>query len=532
MSQKYYAIVTSLGAAKIANAAALGTKLNITQMAVGDGGGTLPTPNASQMKLVNEKRRAAINTLSVDPANASQVIAEQVIPETEGGFWIREMGLFDADGTLIAVCNTPETYKPALQEGSGRTQTVRMILIVNSTDAITLKIDPSVVLATRQYVDDKAIEVKQYADSLMAAHLKAADPHTQYAQKESPTLTGTPKAPTAEAGNSSRQLATTEFVAKEVSALGIKDGSGLFGLGIRNEKLPGKMGALDVTRFDYFPPGEKIGPLSGLWCGGITHVMGDDIGWQIAGQGLGGDGGKPRAFIRMALAGKKLSEWGELYHTLNKPTAQDIGALPAEGKAVSAGSADSATKLETARKIAGVAFDGSKDIELTADNVGAVPAGGGNFDKIFRFRQVETIAKESNPVQLVSAVTGQSADTFVAWSSYTWYSDYVRTGIVRAGDKTVKSFAVEINGIRFLEIGRDGTFLNGNMANDLRLGQQESMSVTIPASGQSTDSLVPHGCYVTGVTATSTGSYVGITRIFYRRLQKRVGANWIDASYL
>lgn len=202
MSQKYYAIVTSLGAAKIANAAALGTKLNITQMAVGDGGGTLPTPNASQTKLVNEKRRAAINTLSVDPANASQVIAEQVIPETEGGFWIREMGLFDADGNLIAVCNTPETYKPALQEGSGRTQTVRMVLIVNSTDAITLKIDPSVVLATRAYVESSAVEVKQYTDTAvnqargytdaevkkassaaaddMKNHVGAANPHTQY----------------------------------------------------------------------------------------------------------------------------------------------------------------------------------------------------------------------------------------------------------------------------------------------------------------------------------------------------------------
>lgn len=172
MSQKYYAIVTSLGAAKIANAAALGTKLNITQMAVGDGGGTLPTPNASQTKLVNEKRRAAINTLGIDPANVSQVIAEQVIPETEGGFWIREMGLFDADGSLIAVCNTPETYKPALQEGSGRTQTVRMILIVNSSDAVTLKIDPSVVLATRKYVDDTAITVKSYASDLLAAHIR------------------------------------------------------------------------------------------------------------------------------------------------------------------------------------------------------------------------------------------------------------------------------------------------------------------------------------------------------------------------
>ncbi|WP_210459558.1 phage tail protein [Pantoea ananatis] len=219
MSQKYYAIVTNLGAAKIANAAALGTKLNITQMAVGDGGGTLPTPNAGQIRLISEKRRAAINTLSIDPANTSQVIAEQVIPETEGGFWIREMGLFDADGTLIAVCNTPETYKPALQEGSGRTQTVRMILIVNSTDAITLKIDPSVVLATRQYVDDKALEVRQYADGLMDAHLKAANPHTQYAPVNSPTLTGTPKAPTAAPGTNSTQLASTAFVQAAIAAL-------------------------------------------------------------------------------------------------------------------------------------------------------------------------------------------------------------------------------------------------------------------------------------------------------------------------
>jgi len=219
MSQKYYAIVTNLGADKIANAAALGTKLSITQMAVGDGGGTLPTPNASQTRLINEKRRAAINTLSIDPANASQVIAEQVIPETEGGFWIREMGLFDADGTLIAVCNTPETYKPALQEGSGRTQTVRMILIVNSTDAITLKIDPSVVLATRQYTDDKALEVRQYADGLMDAHLKATNPHPQYAPVNSPTLTGTPKAPTAAPGTNNTQLANTAFVQAALAAL-------------------------------------------------------------------------------------------------------------------------------------------------------------------------------------------------------------------------------------------------------------------------------------------------------------------------
>lgn len=180
MTAKYFAILTNQGAARLANAAALGTKLNLTQMAVGDANGTLPTPDPAQTKLINQKRIAPLNLLTVDPANTSQIIAEQIIPENEGGFWIREIGLYDTDGILIAVANCPETYKPQLQEGSGRTQTIRMILIVSSTSAITLKIDQSVVLATRQYVDDKIIEVKAYADSLLAAHLAAADPHAQY----------------------------------------------------------------------------------------------------------------------------------------------------------------------------------------------------------------------------------------------------------------------------------------------------------------------------------------------------------------
>ncbi|KDW79250.1 phage tail-collar fiber family protein, partial [Escherichia coli 2-210-07_S1_C2] len=172
--------LTNQGAARLANAAALGTKLNLTQMAVGDANGTLPTPDPAQTKLINQKRIAPLNLLTVDPANTSQIIAEQIIPENEGGFWIREIGLYDDDGILIAVANCPETYKPQLQEGSGRTQTIRMILIVSSTSAITLKIDPAVVLATRQYVDDKIIEVKGYADDLMKKHVEAANPHKQY----------------------------------------------------------------------------------------------------------------------------------------------------------------------------------------------------------------------------------------------------------------------------------------------------------------------------------------------------------------
>lgn len=209
MTTKYFALLTSQGAAKLANAAALGTKLQITDMAVGDGDGTLPTPDAAQTRLIGEKRRASLNALTVDAANSSQIIAEQIIPESDGGFWIREIGLFDADGVMIAVANCAETYKPQLAEGSGRTQTVRMILIVNSTSAVTLKIDPAVVLATRQYVDNAVIEVKAYADKALAAHVAAANPHKQYLQT----------------ANALAEIKDAGLVTKALAALGLGDGS-------------------------------------------------------------------------------------------------------------------------------------------------------------------------------------------------------------------------------------------------------------------------------------------------------------------
>ncbi len=219
MTVKYYAILTNQGAARLANATMLGSKLNLTQMAVGDANGVLPTPDPAQTKLINQKRIAPLNLLSVDPNNQSQIIAEQIIPENEGGFWIREIGLYDDEGVLIAVANCPETYKPQLQEGSGRTQTIRMILVVTNTEAITLKIDPSVVLATRKYVDDEVLELKLYVDDKMAKHIAAQDPHTQYAQKHNPTFTGEPKAPTPDAGNNTTRIATTAFVQAAITAL-------------------------------------------------------------------------------------------------------------------------------------------------------------------------------------------------------------------------------------------------------------------------------------------------------------------------
>ena len=195
MSTKFYTLLTDIGAAKLASAAALGVPLKITHMAVGDGGGVLPTPDAKQTALVNEKRRAALNMLYIDPQNSSQIIAEQVIPENEGGWWIREVGLFDESGALIAVGNCPESYKPQLAEGSGRTQTVRMVLITSSTDNITLKIDPAVVLATRKYVDDKISEHEQsrrHPDASLTA--KGFTQLSSATNSESEILAATPKA--------------------------------------------------------------------------------------------------------------------------------------------------------------------------------------------------------------------------------------------------------------------------------------------------------------------------------------------------
>lgn len=179
MSAIYFAIPTHAGQAKISSALALGVPLKITHMAVGDGNGQPVTPDPAQTKLVREQRRAPLNALFQDPLNPAQLVAQQIIPENEGGWWIHEVGLFDESGTLIAIANAPPTYKPQMSEGSGRTQGINVVLIVSDTSAVELKIDPSVVLATRKYVDDMMKAHKESRDHPDATEL--AKGFTQYA---------------------------------------------------------------------------------------------------------------------------------------------------------------------------------------------------------------------------------------------------------------------------------------------------------------------------------------------------------------
>lgn len=159
LNSQFFAILTKVGEAKQANADALGIPWNISQMGVGDAHGTDPIPDRLQTKLINERRRAPLNQLMIDPLNASVLIAEQVIPADVGGWWVREIGLYDADGDLVAVANCAPSFKPMLAQGSGRTQIVRMNFIISSITNVVLKIDPAVVLATREYVDRSIIDV-------------------------------------------------------------------------------------------------------------------------------------------------------------------------------------------------------------------------------------------------------------------------------------------------------------------------------------------------------------------------------------
>ena len=196
MTVKYKTVITKAGAIKLAAATVPnGKKVNFTAMAIGDGGGSLSVPDASQTKLVNEVWRHTLNKISLDNKHQNYVIAELVIPPETGGFWMREMGLYDDTGTLIAVGNMAESYKPELAEGSGRAQTVRMVIMVSDIESVELTIDTSTVMATQDYVDDKLAEHEQsrrHPDATLTA--KGFTQLSSATDSASESVAATPKA--------------------------------------------------------------------------------------------------------------------------------------------------------------------------------------------------------------------------------------------------------------------------------------------------------------------------------------------------
>ncbi|EEG9059338.1 phage tail protein [Escherichia coli] len=195
-TRKFKTVITDTGAKKLAQAAAPdGKPVRLTHMAVGDGGGTLPTPDSKQTRLVHEVWRHTVNRVILDATHQNRIIAELVIPPETGGFWIREIGVFDEHGDLIAVGNTAESYKPAVAEGSGRAQTFRTILTVSSTATVALTVDNTMVMATVDYVDNKLKEHEQsrrHPDASLTA--KGFVQLSSATNSDSETLAATPKA--------------------------------------------------------------------------------------------------------------------------------------------------------------------------------------------------------------------------------------------------------------------------------------------------------------------------------------------------
>lgn len=248
---KFKTIITTAGAAKIAAVLAGSASIvldNTAKMAVGDGGGTLPVPNPAQTKLVNEVYRAPINRASIDASNPKNIVVELVIPPEKpdtSGFWVREMALYDAAGTLLAVGNMAETYKPSLSEGAGRKMVIRMVIAVSEVNAITITMDATTVMATQDYVDseiDKHAKSRNHPDATLtakgftqlsssttsASETLAATPKAVKtvmdatnlkAPLASPALTGTPTAPTAAQTVSNTQIANTAYVKAAIEAL-------------------------------------------------------------------------------------------------------------------------------------------------------------------------------------------------------------------------------------------------------------------------------------------------------------------------
>lgn len=342
---KYKALVTTAGAAKIAAASAGGTQLKITHMAVGDGNGALPVPNPEQVSLVNEKYRAALNSLTVDKSIDNHIIAEFIVPADIGGFWLREMGLFDEGGTLIAVSNMAESYKPELAEGSGRTQTLRMVLIVSSTEAIQIVVSGDTVLATRDFVEDAINDhekTRNHPDaSTTAKGMVQLSSGTTSADE---TKAATPKAVKEVSDASAKKSANLSDLSDKAAArknlelgtaatknVGIEGGNvmtvGAFGLGGgSNHKADAYNNAGEIYRVNNTSsnaPTTGVAGVVSLPCdGGPSSAY---VAVSNAGAAWVGSSNTPANGVR----------WNRVYTTAYKPTAADVDAVAKTGDRMS-----------------------------------------------------------------------------------------------------------------------------------------------------------------------------------------------------
>ena len=365
MTVKYKTVITRAGAVKLAAATVPdGKKVNFTAMAIGDGGGTLPVPDPNQTKLVKEVWRHALNKISQDNKNKNYVVAELLIPPETGGFWMREMGLYDDTGTLIAVGNMAESYKPALAEGSGRAQTVRMVIMVSDIESVELTIDTSMVMATQDYVDDKLAEHEQsrrHPDATLTA--KGFTRLSSATDSASESVAATSKAVKA-----AYDLAKGKYTAQDATTTqkGIVQLSSA--VDSTSESVAATPKAVKVANDIAKAANENANTRLSIAGGWLTGGFGIKTSIGSVSFGVGNSdvyiaNGASNKFLQLKHTGELKYDDKAVYHEGYKPTADDVGALPVKG------TAEAAKKLATARKIAGVDFDGTKDISLKTTNL-------------------------------------------------------------------------------------------------------------------------------------------------------------------
>ena len=417
MTVKYKTVITKAGAEKLAAATVPnGKKVNFTAMAVGDGGGTLPVPDAGQTKLVNEVWRHALNKISQDNKHQNYVIAELLIPPETGGFWMREMGLYDDAGTLIAVGNMAESYKPLLEEGSGRAQTVRMVIMVSDIESVELSIDTSTVMATQEYVDEKLEEHEQsrrHPDATLTA--KGFTQLSSATDSSSEALAATPKAVKAANDNANGRVPS----GRKVNGRPLTEDISITAQDIFNGQAVSIGNAIDLNTLTtpglYYQtanvqaasgknyPEPAAGSLEVYKHAGITQV------YRI----YSNSGSYIRTFYNGVW-----SVWRMQYDADHKPTPAEIGAVSAQG---------------------------------------------GDYNGVLRFGSVGTVPTERNSAKLISAQPS-GAGGIVSGAIFEWYDNSMAIGLTRGNSTDATGFSIWLNNKNLFNIDPSGnTGVAGNL---------------------------------------------------------------------
>lgn len=472
-------------------------------------------PDASQTTLVNEVWRHELNKISQDSKNQNYVIAELLIPPETGGFWMREMGLYDDAGTLIAVGNMAESYKPLLDEGSGRAQTVRMVIMVSDIASIELSIDTSTVMATEEYVDEKFEDHEQsrrHPDATLTA--KGFTQLSSATDSSSEVLAATPKAVKAANDNANSRVPS----GRKVNGHTLTEDISITAQDIFNVQAVEIGNAADLNAYTtpglYYQPSNAqaqtgknypeavAGALEIYKHAGITQVYRIYVG--------------SRSYIRTLYSGT-WSPWIKQYDAANKPTP---------------------------------------------DEVGAVSANGGDYNGTFRFGRVGTVPTERNSSVLISAQPGGPGG-IVSGAIFEWYDNSMAIGLTRGGSTDATGFAIWLNNRLLATVAPDGAIASsGNIysgqgvfesggkvrvyssnnpppkqdlspyattawtiANFLQGGLRlASAGVATNGNNDNEFAYAPNGTVVTAVQQKTN-----YTAVQYRSLQYNIGGNWYTA---